>query len=228
MATLRQARGGAVPDPAEAAGICEKAGADSIVMHLREDRRHIQDADLFKVRSRIGIKVNMEMSIAPSVVKTVLRLAPEQATLVPERRAERTTEGGLDLFKKSGALERCLADLKRKKTAVSLFVDPDPRQIGRAAELGVEAVELHTGDYANQKSAALRRRELGRLSTAARLARAKGLNVYAGHGLDYENVFAVKNIAEIEELNIGFSIVTRAVRVGLEEAVREMIRLMKR
>lgn len=228
VATLRQARGGAVPDPAEAAQICEKAGADSIVMHLREDRRHIQDADLFRARQRIRIKLNLEMSIAPSVVRTAMKLVPDQATLVPERRMERTTEGGLDLFKKTDALRRCLDSLRRKKIETSLFIDPDPGQVLRAAELGVEAIELHTGDYANQKNGAGRRRELERLRKAARLGAQSGLHVYAGHGLDYDNVGPVKGIDEIEELNIGYAIIVRALWTGLDAAVSRMKRITAR
>jgi pyridoxine 5-phosphate synthase len=228
VATLRQARGGFYPDPVQAAKICQKAGADSIVMHLREDRRHIQDRDLFRVQKVIQIKLNLEMSIAPSVVRTALALLPDQVTLVPEKRQERTTEGGLNLFKKRYDLWKVLESFQKKNIAVSLFLDPNLKQIREARRLGVEAVELHTGDYANQKTGVGHRKQLARLREAARLSANLGLLTYAGHGLDYENTRAVARIREIEELNIGYSIITRSLWVGLARAVRQMRALMHR
>lgn len=221
VATVRQARGGRRPDPVEAAWICQKAGADSIVMHLREDRRHIQDADVVRARRKLSVKFNLEMSIAESVMKTALAVRPEQVTLVPERRQERTTEGGLDLLAKPAALARAIDRLEAQKISVSLFIDPDEKQVRRAAHIGVPAIELHTGDYADAPPAA-RRRERARLERATRLGTSLGLRVYAGHGLDYENVGAVAAIKGIEELNIGYSIVSRALWVGLGAAVRQM------
>lgn len=226
VATLRQARGGLRPDPVWAAKICEKAGAHSVVMHLREDRRHIQDADLFKVRKAVSFKVNMEMSIATSVVRTALALRPDQATLVPEKRMERTTEGGLNLFKKSAPIRRCIESLKKKNILVSLFIDPDLKQLEESKKIGADAVEFHTGDYANQTNTRGADREFHRLKLAVQAASQLKITAHAGHGLDYQNVGRLKSIRGIEELNIGFSIVTRSVEVGLEKAVEEMLELI--
>lgn len=227
VATLRQARGGATPDPVQAAEICKKAGANSIVMHLREDRRHIQDADLFRVRQAVSIRQNLEMSIEPGIVRVAARLRPEQATLVPEKRAERTTEGGLDVFRRQKLLHACLDTLRRKGITISLFVDPDLRILDECRRLGVDAVELHTGDYANATASRQIQNELKRLRRAVQHARALGLTTHAGHGLDYHNVKAIRQIQGIEELNIGYSIVTHALWVGLDRAVREMINLVR-
>ncbi len=226
VATLRQARGGARPDPVEAAKICKRAGANAVVMHLREDRRHIQDRDLFRVRQEVRIRLNLEMSIAPSVLSVAYRLRPDQATLVPEKRKERTTEGGLDLFRGTASIARAMRGLKARGAETSLFIDPDLSQVIKAKALGADAVELHTGDYANRRGPA-RRRELKKLEKAAELASALKLRVYAGHGLDYGNTRAVCGIRPIEELNIGYSIVTRALWVGLDKAVREMRALVR-
>jgi len=227
VATLRQARGGKDPDPAVAALVCQKAGADSIVMHLREDRRHIQDEDLFRVKRAIKIKLNLEMSIAPSIVHVATTLLPGQATLVPERRQERTTESGLNLFKNHRRLAHAVESLKKKKIEVSVFIDPDPRQVRRARGLGVEAVEFHTGVYANAVSKQARHKEWRRIKDAVDLADHLGLTAHAGHGLDYRNVSEIKKIKGINELNIGYSIVTEALWVGLEKAVRVMKALLK-
>ncbi len=236
IATLRQARihslkeiGSALyPDPLKAAIICRKAGVHSIVMHLREDRRHIQDIDLFRVREQVKIRLNLEMSIADSVVCVALRLKPDQVTLVPEKRQEKTTEGGLDLIRAGSGLSRCIKDLKHKKMEISLFIDPSPEQIREAARLGAEAVEFHTGDYANQKSRAGRRHELTRLERAVALAQRLGLAAHAGHGLDYDNVAAVARIEGIGELNIGYSIVSRALWTGFDRAVKDMLELVSK
>ena len=227
VATLRQARGGPFPDPVRAAKICESSGAHSIVMHLREDRRHVQDRDLFRAKDAISIKLNMEMSIAPEIVRVALRLRPDQVTLVPEKRLERTTEGGLDLLKKTKNIKEAVARIKERRILVSLFIDPDKRQVEMAKMLSADAVEFHTGDYANRTTAAGRRKEWKRLKGAVVLARAMRLAAHAGHGLDYDNVAALKNIPGIEELNIGYSIVTRALWVGLDRAVREMRDLIR-
>jgi pyridoxine 5-phosphate synthase len=226
LATLRQARGGAQPDPVEGARICKRVGAHSVVMHLREDRRHIQDHDLFRVKKEVSIRLNLEMSIASPIVDIACRLVPAQATLVPEKRQERTTEGGLDLFQKTSSIARSTARLKERGIEVSLFIDPDLRQVEKAKELGVDAVEFHTGDYANQKNKRGFERELARLEKAADFAKKIPLRVYAGHGLDHGNVSAICKIRTIEELNIGYSIVTRAVWVGFENSVREMLGLL--
>ena len=227
VATLRQARGGTDPDPVEAAKICRRVGAYSVVMHLREDRRHIQDRDLFRVKKEISIRLNLEMSISPSVVSIASRLRPHQATLVPEKRQEKTTEGGLDLFQRSASIRRVIGRLKDRGVEVSLFVDPDLRQIEKAKALGADAVELHTGDYANQKNRAALTREWKRLKKAAEFAQKIPLRVYAGHGLDYKNVPAICRIRPVQELNIGYAIVTRALWVGFDQAVREMLDLLK-
>ncbi len=234
VATLRQARmlsvreigSPAYPDPLNAARICKKKGANSVVMHLREDRRHIQDADVFRVKRLVPIRLNLEMSIAPSVVKTALKVLPAQVTLVPEKRAEKTTEGGLDLFGRPTELRRVCRRFRDKGIDVSLFIDPDPRQVDEALRLGADAVEFHTGDYANRKGPA-RKRELTRLIKAVGQAKAAGLQAHAGHGLDYENVSAVVAIPGIGELNIGYSIVTRALWTGFEKAVADMLRLTR-
>ena len=234
VATLRQARltslseiGNPIyPDPVQAAKICRQCGAHSVVMHLREDRRHIQDTDLFRVRKAVSIRVNLEMSIAPSVVKTALRFLPEQVTLVPERRQEKTTEGGLDLFYKPGDLARCIEILRKKRIEVSLFIDPDPGQIAAVRKLGASTVEFHTGDYANQKSSAGKKKELSRLQKAVEIAHALDIVTHAGHGLDYENVAPVARIPGMGELNIGYSIVSRALWAGFERAVTDMRKLI--
>jgi pyridoxine 5-phosphate synthase len=226
VATLRQARGGTHPRPVDAARVCEKAGAHSIVMHLREDRRHVRDSDLFEVKLAVGIRLNMEMSVAPGIVRVALKLRPDQVTLVPEKRRERTTEGGLDVIAKRRTLERLIPEFRRRGIITSLFIDPDRRQVDASAALGVEAVEFHTGDYANASGRA-RRRELERLRAAVGRARRLGLVAHAGHGLDYGNVKALRSIKGLDELNIGYSIVTRAVWTGLSAAVRDMKKLLR-
>ena len=226
VATLRNARGGFEPDPVRAALICQESGAHSIVMHLREDRRHILDSDLFRAKDILRIRLNLEMSVAPDIVRLAARLKPDQATLVPEKRKERTTEGGLDLAKKPLAIRRVIETLKKNRIEVSLFIDPDIKQVELAKKLGADAVEFHTGDYANQKNAVGRKKEWQRLRNAALVARQLSVKAHAGHGLDYENVTALKKIRGIEELNIGYSIITRSLWGGLENSAREMIRLI--
>jgi len=225
VATLREARRTDEPDPVRAAAAAERAGADGITVHLREDRRHIQDADVRALAASVRTVLNLELGAAPEIVRIAARIAPFQATLVPERRQEITTEGGLALQgpnrKKIGAAVR---DLKRAGIRVSLFIDPDRATIDRAAELEVPAIELHTGRYARtwrKSDAALRA-----LERVAAHARARGLAVHAGHGLTYENVQPVAAIPAIEELNIGHSIVSNAVFWGMEEAVRRMRQLV--
>ena len=226
VATLRNARGGFEPDTVRAALVCEKAGANSIVMHLREDRRHVQDKDLFRVKNALRIRLNMEMSIAPDIVRVASRLRPHQATLVPEKRKERTTEGGLDLTLRTNSLERAIETLKQKRIEVSLFIDPSLKQVERAKKLNADAVEFHTGDYAHQKSDPGKIRQWKKLRNAVLLARQFSLKAHAGHGLDFENVGPLKKIHGIEELNIGYSIVTRSLWTGLENSVRQMIRII--
>lgn len=218
-------RGGVYPDPVKAALVCERAGAHSIVMHLREDRRHIRDHDLFRAKEALKIRLNMEMSAAPGIVRVASRLAPAQATLVPEKRMERTTEGGLDLRKKPALVRRAIDRLKSRGVEVSLFIDPDLRQIELAKKMGADAVEFHTGDYA-VAAGGDREREWKRLRNASRAASQFGIIAHAGHGLDYDNVASLKKIRSIRELNIGYSIISRSLWTGLEKAVREMLRLV--
>lgn len=225
VATLRQARGGRRPDPVEAALEAERSGADSIVCHLREDRRHIQDRDVYELRRRLRIPLNLEMALAPEIVRIALRIRPDQVTLVPERRAELTTEGGLDVRAGEARIGRAVEQFRRRGIAVSLFINPDPLQVEAAARTEASLVELHTGEYA-EAPRGRRWRELARIARAARAARRAGLAVAAGHGLDYDNVSAVAALPEVEELNIGHSIIGRALWTGLGRAVREMKRLM--
>jgi len=229
IATLRQARRTDEPDPVRAAVLAELGGAHGITVHLREDRRHIQDRDVQLLMATVRTGVNLELAASSEVLGIACEMKPLQATLVPEKRQEVTTEGGLDVAseKSRGALAEAVRRLKGEGIRTSLFIDPDPESLRWSKELGAEAVELHTGEYANARGGA-RGRELGRLAEAARMARKMGLAVHAGHGLTYENVLPVAAIGEIEELNIGHSIVSRAVFVGLERAVREMTELMAR
>lgn len=227
VATLRQARKGLEPDPIKAALVCEKAGADSIVCHLREDRRHINDRDLSGLKRAVTTRLNLEMSVNPQIVAIACRIRPNEATLVPERRREVTTEGGLDLISQKNNVGRAIKVLQAEGITVSLFIDPKPQQIKMAKILGADYIELHTGEYSLSKSAAEARSRLGKLKAAARLARSLGLRVNAGHGLNYENVRPVAGIVEIAELNIGHSIISRAVFMGLGPAVKEMLRLIR-
>lgn len=219
VATLRQARRASYPDPVAAARVCEDAGADGITVHLREDRRHIQDADVEALATTVRTPLNLEMAATPEMTAIALRLKPHQVTLVPERRAEVTTEGGLDLFAAPARLEACLEALHAAGIRSSLFIDPDLRQIDRAAKLRVPAIELHTGRYCHHPEEPT---HLNALKQAAVEAKALGLAVHAGHGLTLENVGPVAAIAECEELNIGHSIVSHAVFVGLDAAVKAM------
>lgn len=223
VATVRQARRAAEPDPVEAARLAEQGGADGITVHLREDRRHIQDADVRRLKDAVSTVLNLELATVDEIVGFAAALRPHQATLVPERREEVTTEGGLVLGRDAAADRRVADAVRRLADAgirVSLFVDPDPAVLDRCAEVGAHAIELHTGSYCHAFPHA--DRELGRLALAARHAKAAGLAVHAGHGLNYVNVQAVTRIPEVEELNIGHSIVSRAISVGLERAVAEM------
>lgn len=229
VATVRQARRTDEPDPVRAAVLAELGGADGITVHLREDRRHIQDRDveLLLATSRTG--VNLELAAVSDVVELAVAWRPMQATLVPERREEVTTEGGLamDSARAASEVEVACRRLRSAGIRTSLFIDPEPDAIRASADIGVEAVELHTGEYANTRGRE-RADQLARLGRAASLGRSLGLGVHAGHGLTYENVAPVAAIADIEELNIGHSVVSRSVFVGLERAVREMKELVLR
>jgi pyridoxine 5-phosphate synthase len=235
VATVRQARYretpgafNAEPDPVEAALAAERAGASGITAHLRQDRRHILDADIFRLRETLATKLNLEMGNSPEIVDIALRVRPHDVCLVPEDRREVTTEGGLDCASPAArnALRPTIARLKDCGIAVSLFIDPEDDQVRGAAELGADFVELHTGAFANAEGAG-RELELARLIQAAEQAHAAGLKVNAGHGINYENVRDVLRLPHLVELNIGHSIVSRAVFVGLETAVRDMLRLLR-
>ena len=221
VATVREARQTYEPDPVWAAVAAELGGADGITIHLREDRRHIQDRDLDVLRQTVTVKLNLEMACEDEIVGIACRLLPEQATLVPERREEVTTEGGLDVVGARDKAARTVDRLKEAGIAVSLFLDPDPAQIRVAAELGVDAVELHTGQYALAKCDA-QRTQLISLVESGRQIRRAGMALHAGHGLTYRNVTPVAEIDGMHELNIGHSIVARALMVGMQQAVREM------
>lgn len=227
VATLRQARRVTVPDPIMAAEICEQAGCDSIVCHLREDRRHINDEDLKKLRKVVKTKLNLEMSCAEEIVNIALKVKPDQATLVPERREEVTTEGGLDVVSNQKIISKVVERLNSENIVVSLFIDPEESQIEAAKQIGVECIELHTGRYADAHSESEVDRELQSLIQSGKFARNLNLKVFAGHGLNYDNVKRIAGIREIEELNIGHSIVARAVFTGLEKAVKDMLVLLK-
>jgi pyridoxine 5-phosphate synthase len=224
VATLRQARRTDEPDPVAAARICEEAGADGITVHLREDRRHIQDADVEALAGTVRTVLNFELATSEGVLALACRLRPFQATLVPERREELTTEGGLDLSRDTGRLREAIARLSAVGIRVSLFIDPAPRVLDAAAALGVPAVELHTGRYAHTWTRG--DDALGELRDAVRHGRGLGLAMHAGHGLTYRNVTPVAAIPGLEELNIGHSIVSRAVLDGMEPAVRAMAALV--
>ena len=225
VATLRQARRTDEPDPVAAARLCETAGADGITAHLREDRRHMQDDDLVRLAATVTRALNIELATAEDIVELTCRLRPHQATLVPERREEVTTEGGLDLTRRDPALGRTIARLADAGIRVSLFIDPTRDAIKASVDLGVPAVELHTGRYAHtwRRDA----KALEQLRDTARFARDLGLAVHAGHGLTYDNVAPVAAIGEIEELNIGHSVMSRAILTGMTEAVSRMGQLVR-
>jgi len=225
VATLRQARKTYEPDPVAAAVLAELGGADSITIHLREDRRHIQDRDLRVLREMVATKLNLELSVSDQILGIACQTRPDQATLVPERREEVTTEGGLDVSAHKQAIACAIQRLQSAGIAVSLFIDPDPRQIQLSQELGAEAIELHTGQYALARGKE-QKEHLAALVAAGKIAQDLGLRLHAGHGLNYHNVRPVAAINGMLELNIGHSIVSRAVFVGMERAVREMKALL--
>lgn len=227
VATLRQARRGVLPDPVYAAYLCEKAGADSIVAHLREDRRHIQDKDILNLRKNIRTKLNLEMSIAPQIVKVACKVKPYQATLVPEKRKELTTEGGLDVAANLKKVAAVIKKLDKKGIRVSLFIDPDQKQIDASKSAGAKIIELHTGRYADAKNNQEKIKFFNQIKSAVSYARSGKITVNAGHGLDYANAKAVAAIKGIEELNIGYSIICKSLYVGLFKAVKEMKELIR-
>ena len=228
VATVRQARRGARPDPVEWALAAEAAGVHGITCHLRKDRRHVQDADVRALRKAIRTLLNLESSLDSEMLALAVESGADEVCLVPENRQEVTTEGGLDVLGERGRLEPALAELRQAGILVSLFVDPDAEPVRAAAELGADFVELHTGAYANARTGPARERELARLVRAAELGLRSGLRINAGHGLDYENVRPIAALPGVEELNIGHSIVARALFSGVEASIREMLALVEK
>ncbi|NJD39202.1 MAG: pyridoxine 5'-phosphate synthase [Geobacter sp.] len=227
IATVRQARGGTEPDPVTAAAMGELAGAEGITIHLREDRRHIQDRDLEILRRTVQTKLNLEMAATDEMVGIACRVKPEQCTLVPEKRQELTTEGGLDVIATFQTVQTAVQTLQQAGIIVSLFVDPNPEQIRAAHQSGAEAIEIHTGRYAEAHSEAARHHELAAIRDAVALGNELGLTVHAGHGLNYVNIIPLAKLSGIDEFNIGHSIIARATLVGLDRAVREMVALIR-
>ena len=227
VATIRQARGGTEPDPVSAAAIAELAGADGITIHLREDRRHINDRDLKLLRDTVKTRLNLEMAATREMIDIALSVKPDICTLVPEKRQELTTEGGLDVRLNVQNIAEAVERLQEEDLLVSLFIDPDPEQIKAADKVWADYVEIHTGAFAEAKVWKSQEQELIKIENAVKLAAKLGLGVNAGHGLDYTNVKKVAAIRGIEEYNIGHSIISRAVLVGLDRAVREMVDLIK-
>ena len=227
VATIRQARRGREPDPVWAAAVCELAGADIITVHLREDRRHISDRDLRLLRKTVQTKLNLEMANTAEIVKIALDEKPEQVTLVPEKREEVTTEGGLDVKANLPALEESVRKFQEAGILVSFFIDPDDDQLEASSGAGADFVELHTGTYANAVGEGEREEELEKLVRAAETGNALGLRINAGHGLNYLNVRKILRLPHLEELHIGHSIISHAVFVGLDKAVREMLDVIR-
>lgn len=228
VATVREARRGRVPDPVAAAVVAEMAGVDGIVCHLREDRRHIKDKDLFLLKEVVKTHLNLEMAATDEMVNLATEVVPDMVTLVPEKREELTTEGGLNVVSNFDWIEEVVRQLRNNNIVVSLFIDPDIDQIKAAAKLQADYVELHTGIYANAEDMGAMSDELERIRSIAMGATKLGLGVSAGHGLDYHNVRDILDIEQIEELNIGHSIVSKAIMVGMERAVREMLDIIRR
>lgn len=227
VATIRNARGGTYPDPVTAAAIAEIAGADSITTHLREDRRHITDRDVRIIRETIQTKLNLEMAVTDEIVAIAYALAPQAACFVPEKREEITTEGGLNVVAESAKIGRAVEKLAKVGTQVSLFIDPVKEQVDEAVRVGAPVVEFHTGAYANAQTEALRQDELSRIRDMAEYGSALGLIINSGHGLNYQNVAPIAAIPQMHELNIGHSIIARAVFTGLQEAVSAMKKIMQ-
>ena len=223
VATIREARKTVEPDPLTAALLAEQAGADGITVHLREDRRHVQDDDVSHIRKKIKTVLNLEMAAIEEMVQIALKTKPYQVSLVPEKRQEITTEGGLDIVSQKEYLKKIREQIQSQGIRFSLFVDPDPRQIDASREVGAESIEINTGLYSEMGDEAAIQQELAKIRYAARHAAEQGLRVFAGHGLTDENVIAIAGIPEIEELNIGHSLVSRSVYYGLEQAVKNMM-----
>lgn len=228
VATLRNARGEGQPDPVTAALIAEQAGVDGIVFHLREDRRHINERDVRLLRELVTTKLDFEMAAVPEIIKIACDVGPELATLVPEKRQELTTEGGLNVIDNSALIKSTIDEMHDAQIDVSIFIEPDIPQIEICAELGADYIEIHTGVFANSLTEEELFDELERIRGAAKHAKKLGLGVNAGHGLDYQNIKIFRELDNIDEVSIGHSIISRAVFVGIEEAVKEMIRLIKK
>lgn len=228
VATLREARKGVQPDPVAAAALAEISGADSITVHLREDRRHIQDRDLRILRQTVKTKLNLEMAATDEMVAIALEVKPEQVTFVPEKRQEVTTEGGLDAVGQEAALIVKIRTLRKAGILVSLFIDPDPAQVAMSGQLQADAIEIHTGTYCDARPGTARQMQFEKIAAAVQQAHELGLIVHAGHGLDYHNVQPIAALEHIDELNIGHSIISRAVMTGLASAVREMAVLLRK
>lgn len=227
IATLRQARREKFPDLIYAAKIIEKTEAVGITVHLREDRRHIQDYDVINLKKVLTKKLNLEMSINKDIVDFAQKIIPDEATIVPEKRKELTTEGGLDVIKNKAKLEKVIYTLKKKGIVVSLFVDPDLKQIKVAKDLNADFIEIHTGTYSNAKTKEIENKEFVKIKKAVQYAKEIGLRVNAGHGLNYRNTKKIAKIRGIEDLNIGFSIIAHSIFVGLENAVKEMLKIVR-
>lgn len=227
VATIRQARGGVEPDPVAAAALAELAGADGITIHLREDRRHIQDRDLKLLRQTVKTKLNLEMAATAEMVEIALSVKPDMCTLVPEKRQELTTEGGLDVRLSMQSIAEAVERLQNGGITVSLFVDPDPDQVKASSKVGADYIEIHTGTFAEAADWKTEQAELERIGNAVKLGAKLGLGINAGHGLNYTNIRKITALGGIEEFNIGHSIISRAVLVGLDRAVRDMVDLIK-
>ena len=227
VATLREARGINYPDPVYAAGIVEMAGASGIIVHLREDRRHIKDRDVLILRDVVRTKLNLEMAATPEMTEIACDIKPDMITLVPEKRKELTTEGGLDVVKFSDKLKKVIEKVHGKGIKVSLFIDPVEAQIEAAHKMNTDMIEIHTGAYSDAKSDRVREKEFKKVVASANMGKKLGLGVNAGHGLHYHNVQEIAALKEIDELSIGHSIIARAVFVGLDRAIRDMLELMR-
>lgn len=227
IATVREARGGDEPDPVTAAHLCELAGAQGIVCHLREDRRHINDRDLRVLRDSVKTKLDLEMAAVDEIVRIAIETLPDLVTFVPEKRQELTTEGGLDVRGNRHRIRDVIREMRRHEIPVSLFIEPTAEQVEASREAEADFVELHTGTYANARSSAEQETLLEGIRKAARLARELGMGVNAGHGLNYTNILPFREIEEIEEVSIGHAVISRAVFVGLDRAVRDMVELLR-
>jgi pyridoxine 5-phosphate synthase len=228
VATIREARGEIEPDPVIAAGICELAGVEGIVCHLREDRRHINDRDVRLLREVVKTKFDLEMAATDEMVKIACEVLPDLVTLVPENRTELTTEGGLNIASFRSKLKGAVSTLHEKDIKVSVFIDPEPQHVDDAIEIGADIIEIHTGKFANAVDEHEQIKELSKIGSIARMATEMGLVVVAGHGLNYNNIFPFLNIKEVREVSIGHSIISRAVFIGLQKAVEDMIRILEK